>query len=67
MLSVEFSGNGLSLVMIPENEEPVCYKLPVEYSEWAMTVVGMANMGENIFPGEAVFSFVYGQYYVDII
>lgn len=54
-------------MMIPENEEPVCYKLPVEYSEWAMTVVGMANMGENIFPGEAVFSFVYGQYYVDII
>lgn len=64
---MEFSGNGLSLVMIPENEEPVCYKLPVEYSEWAMTVVGMANMGENIFQGEAVFSFVYGQYYVDII
>lgn len=48
VLSAEFSGNGLSLVMMPENEEPVCYKLPVEYSEWAMTVVGMANKGENI-------------------
>lgn len=41
--------------------------LPEEYSEWAMTVVGMANMGEKLFPEEVVFSLVDGQYYVDIL
>lgn len=67
MLSVGFAKNGESLVTIFENEEPVCYRLPREYSEWAMTVVGMANMGEKLFPEEVVFSLVDGQYYVDIL
>ncbi len=67
VLSVGFAKNGESLVTISENEEPVCYRLPGEYSEWAMTVVGMANMGEKLFPEEVVFSLVGGQYYVDIL
>lgn len=67
VLSVGFSGNGSPLVTISENEEPVCYRLPGEYSEWAMTVVGMANMGENLFPEEVVFSLVADEYFVDIL
>lgn len=67
VLSVGFAKNGESLVTISENEEPICYRLPGEYSEWAMTVVGMANMGEKLFPEEVVFSLVGGQYYVDIL
>ena len=67
VLSVGFAKNGESLVTISENDEPVCYRLPGEYSEWAMTVVGMANMGEKLFPEEVVFSLVGGQYYVDIL
>lgn len=34
--------------------------------EWAMTVVGMANMGEMVFPEEVEFSVNDGKYYVDI-
>lgn len=67
VLSVGFSGNGSPLVTISENEEPVCYRLPGEYSEWAMTVVDMANMGENLFPEEVVFSLVDDEYFVDIL
>lgn len=67
VLSVGFAKNRESLVTISENDEPVCYRLPGEYSEWAMTVVGMANMGEKLFPEEVVFSLVGGQYYVDIL
>lgn len=67
VLYVGFAKNGESLVTITENEEPICYRLPGEYSECAMTVVGMANMGEKLFPEEVVFSLVGGQYYVDIL
>lgn len=67
VLSVGFAQNGESLVTISENEEPGCYRLPGEYGEWAMTVVGMANMGEKLFPEDVVFSLVGGKYYVDIL
>lgn len=66
VLSVGFSRNGTPLVTISENNEIVCYRLPGEYGEWAMTVVGMANMGEKFFPEEVVFSVNDGKYYVDI-
>lgn len=45
----------------------MCYKLPQEYSEWAMTVVGYANMGEKLVHGEVVFSLENGKYYADIV
>lgn len=32
-----------------------------------MTIVGMVNMGEKLFPEEVVFSLACGQYYVDIL
>lgn len=47
VLSVGCSRNGAPLVTISENEKPICYRLPDEYGEWAMNVVGMANMGER--------------------
>jgi hypothetical protein len=67
VLSVGFSKNGAPLVTISEDGAPERYRLPGDYSEWAMTVVGMANMGEKLFPEEVVFSLVNGQYYVDIL
>mgnify|MGYP000012917985 len=32
-----------------------------------MTVVGCANMGEKLVPGEVVFSLENGKYYADIL
>ena len=52
---------------IMENDKPFCYRLPLEYGEWAMTAVGMANMGEKLFPSQVVSSLVDEKYYVDIL
>lgn len=60
VLSVGFAETGIPLVTILENDVPVCYRLPCEYSDWATTVVSMENIGENLFP------VIDGNYYVDI-
>lgn len=67
VLSVGFSQNGTPLVTISENDKPICYRLPEDYGEWAMNVVGMANMGEKLFPCKVVFSLIDGRYLVDIL
>ena len=67
VLSVGFSRNGTPLVTISENEQPKCYRLPDEYGDWAMTVVGFANMGERLFPSKVLFSLIGGRYLVDIL
>ena len=51
-LSIGFGNTGTPMVTIENGRETVCYKLPYEYSEWAMTVVGCVNMGEKLVPGE---------------
>ena len=67
VLSVGFSQNGTPLVTISENDKPICYRLPNEYSDWTITVVGAANMGERLFPSKVLFSLVGGRYLVDIL
>ncbi|MFA9375245.1 MAG: hypothetical protein ACERKZ_00680 [Lachnotalea sp.] len=67
VLSVGFSQKGTPTVTINENETTVCYRLPNEYSEWAMTVVGMADMGEVLFPAEVIFTKEHEKYYADIL
>lgn len=67
VLSIGFGNTGTPMVTIENGRETVCYKLPYEYSEWAMTVVGCVNMGEKLVPGEVVFSLENGKYYADIL
>lgn len=67
VLSVGLVPNGIPLVTVLENAKPVCYRLPGDYSEWAMMVIGLANMGERLFPQEVIFSLIGGKYYVDIL
>ena len=67
VLSVGFSRSGIPLVTISENEQPKCYRLPDEYGDWIMTVVGFANMGERLFPSKVLFSLIGGRYLVDIL
>lgn len=67
VLSVGIAQNGIPLVTVSENEKPMCYRLPDEYSEWTMTEVGMANCGERTFPEEVVFSLIDGRYNVDVL
>lgn len=67
VLSVGFSQNGTPLVTISENDKPICYRLPNEYSDWTITVVVAANMGERLFPSKVLFSLIGGRYLVDIL
>ncbi len=67
VLSVGFSRNGIPLVTIEELEKAYCYRLPDDLGEWVMTVVGMANMGTNMFPSEVVFTEQEGRFYADIL
>lgn len=67
VLSVGFSQNGTPLVTISENDKPICYRLPNEYSDWTMTVVGVSSMGERLFPSKVLFSLIGGRYLVDIL
>ena len=67
ILSVGFSNKGNPLVTISEKGEAICYRLPNDYCEWAMTMVGLANSGINYFPEEVVFSLVNGKYYADVL
>lgn len=56
VLSVGFSQEKIPLVTIKEAGSAKCYRLPTELSEWAMTLVGSANMGEKLFPSEVMFT-----------
>lgn len=67
VLSVGFDKDGNPLATIASEPENKCFRLPEQLSEWAMTVIGMANMGENLFPSEVVFSLINGRYYADIL
>lgn len=67
VLSVGISKEGLPIVTIEERNENVCYRLPEQLSEWAMTAVGMATMGERLFPSEVVFTKRKNNYYADIL
>ena len=58
VLSVGFSQNRTPLVTISENDKPICYGLPNEYSDWTMTVAGVSSMGERLFPSKVLFSLI---------
>lgn len=67
VLSVGMSKIGSPLITVLENEHPICYCLPQELSDWAYTIIGMANMGNSLFPSQVTFSRINGKYYADIL
>jgi hypothetical protein len=67
ILSVGLSKEMLPVVTILEEDEVKCYRIPRELSEWAMTLVGLANMGENVFPAKVVFSRTNAGYFANIL
>lgn len=67
VLSVGADKNMLPLITVEEDGNPVCYRLPLQLSEWAFAMVAISNMGQNLFPSEVVFSKKENNYYADII
>ena len=67
VLSIGLNKNGVPLATIDTGINPICYRLPNEFAEWAQTVIGFASMGEKIFPCEVVFTKHDGKYYADLL
>lgn len=67
VLNVGFDKRKLPMATIQDSEKATCYRLPTDLTEWAMSVVGLASFGSNIFPSEVVFSKIKGRCYADIL
>ena len=67
VLSVGMDKSGIPLITILNENNPICYRLPEELSDWAYTVIGIANMGENLFPSQVVFTKKKNRYFADIL
>ena len=66
-LAVGFNHEMIPLITIAEKGKAMCYRLPNELSEWAITVVGFANKGENLFPSKVVFTRTKDRLYANIL
>lgn len=67
VLSIGMAKSGIPLITISNEDNPICYRLPEKLSDWAYTVIGMANMGENLFPSQVVFTKKNNRYFADIL
>lgn len=67
VLSVGFDSNAVPLVTINQDGKPYCYRLPQELSEWVCNAVAWANIGENCFPADVIFTKERGRIFVDIL
>ena len=67
VLSVGIAKGGIPLVTVEASPENLCYRLPVQLNEWAMTLVSMANTGEDLFPAEVIFTKAENRIYADIM
>ena len=67
VLSVGMDKSGSPLITISNDGNPICYRLPEELSDWAYTAIGMANMGENLFPSQVVFTKEKNRYFADVL
>lgn len=67
VLSVGVTREFVPTVTILEEGNSQCYRIPKDYCGWAVTVVGLADMGENYFPTDVKFTKKDSRYYVDIL
>lgn len=67
VLSVGMDKSGIPLITVLNEDMPICYRLPEELSDWAYAVIGMANMGENLFPSQVVFTKEMNRYFADVL
>ena len=46
---------------------PICYLLPDELTEWAIMVITIADMGQNLFPSFVEFGIINKRFYAEIL
>jgi hypothetical protein len=67
ILSVGFSRESVPMITLQEGREIMCYRIPDELLEWAVTVVGLAKTGMNLFPTKVAFTKNKDGYFADIL
>lgn len=68
VLSVGFFGHmEKACITILDNNNPMCYLLPDELLEWAVSCASLANAGENLFPSIVEFGIIQGRFYAEIL
>lgn len=67
VLSVGFNKEMVPLVTISESGKVACYRLPADFLDWAIDVVGLANMGEKLFPAKVIFTKSGTEYCAEIL
>lgn len=67
VLSVGVDQSLTPTVTILKDGEPLCFRLPEEFSEWAHNLVGMAAIGVKVFPSKVSITKLREKYYVDIL
>lgn len=68
VLSVGFFGHmEKACITILDNNTPMCYLLPDELMEWAVSCTSLANAGVNVFPTDAEFAIIHGRFYAEIL
>lgn len=67
VLSIGVSKEGIPLATVEEIDSVNCYRLPIDLAEWAMSVVGLANMGTNLFSTDVVFTKYNDRFNADIL
>jgi len=67
VLALGFTREMIPLVTITEGKEIKCYRLPTEYIDWAITLVGFANTGVKMLPSNVMFSHNQEGYHADIL
>jgi len=66
VLSVGFFGNMEQLCLtIDEKGNSICYLLPMQLLDWAVNCVGLAGMGEDLFPNLVEFGTHKGRHFAD--
>ena len=68
VLSVGIFGNMEQPNLTIENNEQVsCYLLPMDLLGWAITCIGLSNMGEKLFPNKVKFGVINDNYYAEVL
>jgi len=67
VLSVGIYKDGNPLMTVKEFPENICYRLPMLLREWAITLIGMANMVTDLFPLEVVLTKINNHIYADVL
>ena len=67
VLSVGFDRNRIPLITIDKRGTCECYRMPQQLFEWSLTMLALANAGENPFPSKVIFTKQNNRYFAEVL